>query len=300
MAASYDNSSRFGVQERAVEVDPAVPARGLRWSASAVTTFVQCPLKMWWGKVAGWQEGPSVATASGTAVHAALEDLLGRAPGERTPAVAVAALGEALDEVRDELVAARVPIDQVRERSEAALECYWGVEDPAEVEVLPDGLERELVTTFDGVDFIGYADRLAQSPTGARVTDYKTGLAKPRYFEPYYRQQYLYASALADELEVTEIELLFLGDGRRVRRPVYPAALDRAVGTLTRSAGEAAGMAESGRWTARQSALCGWCSFESVCPLRRSRVPVPGSAESDARLAEVPGMVRRERPAVSE
>lgn len=294
MGADSHNQSRYGVQERAIEVDSSIPAKSLRWSASSVTTFVQCPLKLWWGKVAGWQEGPSTATAAGTAVHSALEHLFERDPAERTPPVAEAALAVAIDEVRDELAAAAVPIDDVRERAEAALAVYWNLEDPVAVDVLPGGLEREISLELAGVTFIGYADRVARSDTGAIVSDYKTGVAKPRYLGPYYRQQYLYAAALHEEdVDVTEIELLFLGEGRRIRRPVYPAALERATATLRATADEAALMADTGHWTARQSGLCGWCSFETVCPLRRSRVPIPGSVASNERLAVIPGMAHR-------
>jgi len=35
-----------------------------------------------------------------------------------------------------------------------------------------------------------------------------------------------------------------------------------------------------------------------VCPLRRTRVPVPGSFESDERLAQIPGMVHRPPSAI--
>ena len=294
MSAASVNQSRYGVTERTVPVSTDVPADNLRWSATSVTTFEQCPLKLWWGKVAGWQEGPSLATAAGTAVHSALEELFGREPGERTPEVTDTALVTAVDSARDELVAARVPVDDVLAKGVSALEVYWHMEDPNSIEIEPGGLERKVGPVLGDIPFTGYADRVAVSPTGSRVSDYKTGIAKPRYFGPYYRQQYLYAAALADEgFVVTEIELLFLGDGRRVRRPVYDAAIERAVGTLAEVAADAAHMAARAEWIARQSPLCGWCSFEPVCPLRRTRVPQPGSPESDERLAEIPGMVQR-------
>ena len=285
------NPERRGITERAVEVSADVPVRDLRWSATSVSTFEQCPLKLWWGKVAGWQEGPSVATAAGTAVHEALEHLLSREPGDRTQAAGEQLLVEALEAAADELEAAQVSRDEVRTKSEAALQVYWQIEDPTTVDVL--GLETPLGPQLGDVPFSGYADRLAATATGVRVTDYKTGAAKPRYFGPYFRQQYLYAAALEADHDVTEIELLFLGDGRRVRRPVYPAALARAVGDLTDSAEQAQVMADSGVWTARQSPLCGWCSFEKVCPLRTSRAPLPGSSASNDRLAAQPGMIHR-------
>ena len=291
---SSPNQSRYGVPERSVEVDPGVAPRPLRWSASSVSTFEQCPLKLWWGKVAGWQEGPSIATAAGSAVHGALEDLFRLEPAERTEQFAGAALARALEGARDELAAAEVPFEQVRSKAESALEVYWQVEDPTAIDVVADGVEREVGPQLGDVPFVGFVDRIAHSATGVRVTDYKTGAAKPRYFGPYFRQQYLYAAALIDSgVDVTEIELLFLADGRRVTRPVYDAALDRAVGTLQSVAEAGAAMAQQGVWTARQSPLCGWCSFESVCPLRKSRVPTPGSAESDQRLSALPGMSQR-------
>jgi putative RecB family exonuclease len=286
------NQSRYGVPERSVVVDSSLPASELTWSASSITTFEQCPLKFWWGKVAGWREGPCVATAAGSAVHSALEELFGREPNDRTPEVADHAFVEAVEGSRDELIAAQVPIDEVVAKGESSLAMYWQIEDPTTVEV--QGIELKVGPELGELPFVGFVDRLSVSATGSIVSDYKTGNAKPKYFTPYFRQQYLYAAALQHEgHDVTEIELLFLGDGRRVRRPVYQAALDRAVGTLQASSTQANVMAAKGEWTARQSALCGWCSFETVCPLRRTRVPVPGSPESDERLAAVPGMVHR-------
>lgn len=294
MASSDRNQSRYGVSERVVAVSPDVPGRDLTWSATSVTTFEQCPLKLWWGKVAGWQEGPSLATAAGTAVHSALEDLFGQTPEQRTPDVTEAGLVSAVASAADELSSVGIAADEVLAKGRSALETYWQMENPVEIEVEVDGIERKLGPVLSDVPFTGYADRVSVTDTGSMVSDYKTGVAKQRYLGPYYRQQYLYAAALNEEgLEVTEIELLFLGDGRRIRRPVYPAAIERAVGTLALTAQSAQQMASRGEWTARQSALCGWCSFETVCPLRRSRVPVPGSAESDAIIAGLPGMVRR-------
>jgi len=286
------NQSRYGVPERTVAVDPGVSAKELSWSASSLTNFEQCPLKFWWSKVAGWREGPSIATAAGTSVHTALEELFTREANERTPEVADQAFAAAIENSRADLIAAQVPIDDVVAKGEASLQMYWQIEDPTTIEV--QGVEIKVGPELGELPFVGFVDRLSISATGSMVSDYKTGVAKPKYFGPYFRQQYLYAAALQNEgYDVTEIELLFLGDGRRVRRPVYQAALDRAIGTLQTSSAQATAMATKGEWTARQSALCSWCSFESVCPLRRTRVPVPGSFESDERLAQIPGMVHR-------
>ena len=159
--------------------------------------------------------------------------------------------------------------------------------DPAAIDVV--GVEHELDTELRGLPFGGYVDLISEVDVGRRVTDYKTGAPKPRYWWGYWRQQYLYAAALGD---VAEVELLYLTRPRSVRRPVYPAAMARALAELEQAHEERAAMAEASAYEARPGPLCSWCDFRVACPAQRKDAPAPGSAASDERL-ESAGLTRR-------
>ena len=195
------------------------------WSPSSVNTFVKCPLSYWFTYAQGWRPAPNAVLLAGTLVHGVLEDLLALDPDERTIERARAIYTEqsaALEPELDE----RVNRIELRERAGTALRNYFEVEAPAEIEVVPDGLERKVRATIAGVDIAGTVDRIQFSDGGVRVLDYKTGGAKPQYAAAYWRQLLLYAQMLTDEgVDVADIALMFLGDpARTLVRPVPPAA----------------------------------------------------------------------------
>lgn len=263
--------------------DPsALSAR--RWSASSVESFRGCPLRYWWEKVEGWRGPSTVPLAVGRAVHAALEDLLSLPPEGRSPDRAREFLEAAIER---EAAEPGLDASAVAEGARTAMDAYWSTEDPTAIDVV--GVEHELDTELRGLPFGGYVDLISEVDVGRRVTDYKTGAPKPRYWWGYWRQQYLYAAALGD---VAEVELLYLTRPRSVRRPVYPAAMARALGELEQAHEERAAMAEASAYEARPGPLCSWCDFRVACPAQRKDAPPPGSAASDERL-ESAGLTRR-------
>ena len=269
------------------------------WSATSVESFTGCPLKYWWMKVERWETPSTVPLVVGRAVHVALEHLLALPPHERRLEIGEplldAAIAEALADVADQ------PIDPaaVTEAARRAFAAYWDTEDPVHVDVAPEGIEREVSADIRGLAFRGFVDRIALTDAGSRVTDYKTGSAKPKYWWNYWRQQLLYVHALESNNEpIVEVELLFLGDPRSAKRPVYPRAVARALDDLERANDERATMAEASRWEARTGPLCNWCDFQEACPARRPKAPAPGSAASDE-LLEKQGLRRRSQDARS-
>ncbi|MGA0978787.1 MAG: PD-(D/E)XK nuclease family protein, partial [Candidatus Nanopelagicales bacterium] len=87
---------------------------------------------------------------------------------------------------------------------------------------------------------------------------------------------------------------LYLKEPRAVTRPVYPAAVRRALTALERAHEQRDEMARAGAWEARPGPLCRYCDFQPVCPAQRSAAPKPGSPESDAVLRER-GLTQRPR-----
>lgn len=271
-----------------VEVPTAASPPG-PWSATSVEAFTGCPLKYWWSKVQKWETPSTVPLVVGRAVHAALEGLLALAPDARTHAAGepllAAAIEAELAAVADTTFHLGIDPEVVRDAAETAFAAYFETESPEDIDVV--GLEREVSTEIRGLPFRGFIDRIALADAGLKVTDYKTGAPKPRYWWGYWRQQLLYAQALTEAGEpIAEVELLFLTSPRAVTRPVYAAALARAGDDLERAHEERERMAEAARWEARPGPLCGWCDFRHACPTQARNAPPPGSEASDAVLAK--------------
>lgn len=269
-----------------------------RWSPSSLNTFLKCPLSYWWQYAQGWKSAPNAAMEAGTLVHGVLEDLLAQPVADRTVERAREAYRLQSSALQEELDP-RVDADELRARAGVALTSYFEVEDPTQVEVIPDGLEHRVESVIGDVPIAGSVDRIDFALGGVRVLDYKTGRAKPRYAQDYWRQLLLYALMVADEgLDVGEITLMYLGDPARVlTRPVPSAALARAAADLTRSAERRSDFDEQSRWVARTSGLCSTCPFRTVCPAwSRSPVPVPGSADSNRTLQRSREVDHRPRP----
>lgn len=268
------------------------------WSATSVEAFTGCPLKYWWSKVEKWETPSTAPLVVGRAVHAALESLLALPPAGRTreagEPMLEAALATELAEVADATFHIGIDPEAVREAAFLAYDAYFATETPEQIDVV--GLEREVATELRGLPFRGFIDRIALADAGLRVTDYKTGAAKPKYWWGYWRQQLLYAQALTDSGEpIAEVELLFLKPARAVTRPVYPAAAARAVDDLERAHEERARMAEATRWEARPGPLCNWCDFRYACPAQQRTAPPPGSEASDEVLRTA-GLRKRGTP----
>lgn len=273
------------------------------WSPTSVNTFVKCPLSYWWQYAQGWRSAPNSALLAGTLVHGVLEGLMALDPAERTRerareiyAAQAADMVPGLDP--------RVDQEDLRRRAGIAMTSFFDLEDPRDVEVIPEGLERAVRADLGGVPIAGSVDRLEFAVGGARVLDYKTGGAKVRYSEAYWRQLLLYARMLEEEgVDVAEVALMYLGDPARLMvRPTPQSALARVEGELGAIAEERTEHAAAGSWLARTGPLCSYCPFRAVCPARSDRaVPEPGSAESHAileRSTELIWRPRRETPEV--
>ncbi|TEX51931.1 MAG: hypothetical protein B7C55_03085 [Actinomycetales bacterium mxb001] len=282
-----------------VRVDGA-PAPGRPWSATAIGQFHDCPLRYWWQKVERWETPSTTALVVGRAVHGALEHLLALPPDERVPARGDEFLARSLTDELALVEGQELDETEIREGAAAAMSAYWQTEVPADIEVAPDGLERRVDADLRGLPFLGHIDRIAVSDVGLRVTDYKTGAAKPRFWWGYWRQQLLYAAALQQLDEpAAEVELLYLKEPRQVTRPVYPAAVRRALDDLEIAHEERDRMATVGVWEARTGPLCNYCDFRNACPAQRSNCPPPGSPESNEILIKA-GLTRRESEPSSE
>lgn len=282
-------------QRMSVPVAGSADGLPTRLSASQLGAYRSCGLRYYFETVLGWRQPESVWTTLGTLLHDTAERLYQLQADARTRERA----GELLIEVARQMFAApayqpHARNSDIRQRAEIALGVLFELDKPGEVIVAADDLESAVTVELAGIEFTGRLDRRTRTPV-ARICDYKSGKRPPAYLlGGKLTQLYLYAAAAeAAGDPVDEVELLFLGgDGGRVRRPVYPAAVDTAVSELVemRRASER-NMTEL-RFIATPGPLCGFCPFKPVCPAHRTTAPAPGGDESNTKLAQL-GLTRR-------
>lgn len=269
-------------------------------SPSQLSTFTKCPLQYWFASVAGWREPPSLAMITGTLVHDVLEKLMALPPEERNPDTAWELLRTLGAKTVADLPKYGIPESQagdLKTKSAESLKGYFEIEDPATVRIDEGGVEQDIRTEISGVRFNGRIDRVSGGEV-RRVTDYKTGKRPDaQYLPDTLRQVMLYAAALSSiDQPVDEVELLYLNNAERVRRPAYPAAIERAVGELVENRAKMVSAFGELAWLATPGGICRNCAFRSVCPTQHADTPQPGSLECNSTLQRQ-GLTQRLRQA---
>lgn len=228
-------------------------------------------------------EPPSLDAARGTVVHGVLEKLfdlpaVGRTveaaaelvePEWRALLEADPELAALVDEGQAESSDGSAGLVALLSSTRALLDSYFALEDPRRLEPA----EREVLveaTLPSGVRLKGFVDRLDRSPDGdLRVVDYKTGKSPHEAFEGKALFQLRFYALALWRSTGTLPRLLRLYYLRNVEAIDY-APDERDLEGLERQL-EALGEAiirarESGDWRHKQSQLCDWCSFQSLCP----------------------------------
>ena len=250
-------------------------------SPSRALDFKTCALLYRFRVIDKLPEPPSLDAARGTVVHGILEQLFDLPAAERT----VAAAAELAEPQWQELLAAEPELAELVDEfatpdgatglvalltsTRELLDSYFSLEDPRRLEPA----EREVLVEAalpSGVRLKGFVDRLDRSTAGdLRVVDYKTGKSPHESFEgKALFQLRFYALTLWRSTGVLPklLRLYYL----RNREIIDYAPDERDLLGLERQL-EALGQAivkarESGDWRHKQSKLCDWCSFQSLCP----------------------------------
>ena len=259
------------------EVAASEPA-GPDWSLSPsrALDFKTCALLYRFRVIDRLPEPPSLEAARGTVVHGILEKLFDLPAAGRTMTAAAELVepqwGEMLAE--DSELAAMVDADPegllpLLASTRELLSSYFALEDPRRLEPA----EREVLVETSlpsGMKLKGFVDRLDRAPDGRlRVVDYKTGKSPREEFEgKALFQLRFYALVLWRSTGVipTQLRLYYLAD--REVLDYHPdeadlRSVERQVDALGRAIIKAR---ESGDWRHKQSKLCDWCSFQSLCP----------------------------------
>jgi putative RecB family exonuclease len=255
-----------------LDTRPAV--RGPRLSPSRASDFKTCPLLFRFRVVDRLEEAPGEAAVRGTVIHAALDGAFDLAPVDRTPERVGALLAPALDRLVDadpavEELVAGLDRDAFLAGAQALVESWFRLEDPHRLS--PAAREQYVECRLEsGLTLRGIVDRLDEAPDGSvRVVDYKAGRAPGHLFEQKALFQVkFYATVLWRSTGVvpTEVMLVYLASGERLRHRVDPDALPRFEAQLPRlwEAIERAARADDFR--AKPGKLCDWCDHRDLCP----------------------------------
>jgi len=192
---------------------------------------------------------------------------------ERTPDRLYDLFRQAWTELRtdDEYAALFSDTDDERSwgiESLQVLSNYFSLENPADIS--PYDREMDMLEEMDEITIRGILDRVDERPDGELViTDYKTGKAPPeRYALSAFFALKIYALLVRNRIgrSPVELRLLYLGNATMYRISIDNAALDgmeRQLKALWTAINRAI---ERQQFPPRTSVLCGWCSFQDICP----------------------------------
>ena len=249
-------------------------ARPLALSPSRASDYKQCPLLYRLRSIDKIPEPKTLAQVRGTLVHAALEDLYGMPREERTFPAAVKRLKPRWEAMRaddpelDELVP-EVELHGFLSECRELLRGYFRMENPQGFDPKDWEMFLNLVLP-NGVPVRGFIDRVDVAPSGeVRIVDYKTGKKpKPRFQDGALFQMRFYALVywrLTGKIPDVE-RLMYL----KVNDSLYTSPTKQELEYFERDLGRLWAQitldGEHGTFQPKTSKLCGWCSFQSLCP----------------------------------
>ncbi len=243
-------------------------------SPSRAGDFLTCPLLYRYRTIDRLPEALSRDAVRGTLAHKVLEELFDLPAVDRTPERARELVGP----VWRELVDADHELGELLadddfpgwlESCGRVLDRYFTLEDPRRLE--PAEREVYVEAVLDSRLLLrGFIDRIDVSSEGlVRVVDYKTGRS-PRLGNEAkaFFQMRFYALVLWRTRGVVPsmLQLVYLGDGDVLRYVPDEAdlrATERKVDAVWVAIQRAR---DDGDWRPRKGPMCGWCSFQALCP----------------------------------
>jgi putative RecB family exonuclease len=250
-------------------------------SPSGWSLWQQCP-RAWAAKYVDGIDPPVGWQAEvGTFAHEVLDRMMQRSrsyrtiPGARTLARKAWGTTPTKSIARGEITEA-----EFKRRAWHAITGLWGLEEPAEVDVV--ATEREFNWREGDVPMKVIVDRIDRHgrdslTPGLSVVDYKTGrLPKKKYSGPHKRQVTIGAMAVASQegpLALAEAGvLLYLSadtsEGAPTGREARRAVSEQAHETWA----EITGACANETFEPRTGPLCAWCPIVADCPEGRSHV----------------------------
>lgn len=272
-AGSASASARDASAAPEAPPDGQAPSALESLSPSRASSFKQCPRLFRYRSIERLPEPVTVHQARGTTAHLALERLFDLPARRRTADRLYDLFREVWTELRREPDYSEL-FDSREEERDWGLESlgvianYLALEDP--VSAAPLHRELEMAENLGEISVRGILDRLDARPDGRLVIiDYKTGAAPPeRYALPAFFALKIYALLVRRRFEQApaELRLLYLGSSTVYSIPVDDRMLDGIERQVTALAKTISKAIEQDHFPPRPSALCGWCSFRSICP----------------------------------
>ena len=261
-------------QEREQERDKPLREEPLQLetlSPSRASDFKLCPQLFKFKAVDKIEVPPTVYQARGTTAHLALQRLFDHSAPERTPELLFDLFREAWVELRDiEFPDMFESVEDERQWGVESLEVlanYFGTENPKEIE--PQERELDMLQELGDMKIRGILDRIDDSDEGLVITDYKTGKAPPERFAiPAFFALKIYALLIRERTGRTPVRLrlLYLNGPTVYEIPVYDQQLDAMERQLQALWSAINSAMRSSNFPARPGKLCGWCSYQDICP----------------------------------
>ncbi|MEJ6019726.1 RecB family exonuclease [Corynebacterium sp. H113] len=251
----------------------------LALSPSRANDYQQCPLKYRFRAIDKLPEPSTVAQVKGTLVHAVLEEMHSWPREERTYPGAVLRLKPHWAEMKakDESLHELVPEDDLMEflvECRALLKGYFFMENPAGFDASETEKFVQLILGDESVGTTvpvrGFIDRVDIAPTGeVRIVDYKTGKKPhPRFQDDALFQMRFYALVwwrLTGRVP-TQLRLMYLKVADDLVHSPTTSELIQFEAELATLWENIVRDGEFGDFVPKKSKLCGWCSFQELCP----------------------------------
>jgi putative RecB family exonuclease len=266
-----------------------------RYSPSGMSQFTKCPLSFYFKYILKLPTANTVATTKGSLCHLVLEDLFDLPADDRTADAAKAMLAGAWERMLDEdpdyleVIGGADEVPGLITACEQLLDNYFTIETPSGFE--PTGRELEVEAVIGKVTYRGIIDRLDEivvaGETQSVISDYKSG-KKPKaaYEDDAFFAMRVYALLLR-EMHGTvpsALRLIYISQRTKaeglLRRRIDDRVLSMTEKRITAITDGARACATRGRFDAKQTVLCNWCDFRTVCPAKNPELAgVPLEAE---------------------
>ena len=263
----------------------------MRLSYSSINTYETCPAKFKFQYEERVPTGTSPALSFGDSLHQALF-LFHNRPVPVAPSLPD--LWAMLQDVwTSEGYTSESEERLYREHAREVLSRYH--RENADEYRIPAALEFRFSVEVEGVTLSGVIDRMDRLPGGGyEIIDYKTNRRlPPRSIIDRDLQLSIYHLAAGEiwGIQPERLTLYYLLPGQRMTTTRTPEDIDG----LRRRIATVADRISSGRFEARENPLCGWCDFQSLCPLYRHKFERERTPERMAQVVEEWIRLKREQ-----